>query len=376
MGNLASFLSGLFMFLPFFGMGIFQTDLKPYYLLILAITYFIIPIRIPQHLRMSLIIFFTSSFIISWIGAVLGKQYYLVLFCYQCIFILTLERGYAFFASRNKNAFLLGIFYSWVIGVVLALLQVLNLDFLTSNLLSTRSSNGRGVTGYAPEPSTFGLIFTVHTALLYFSNTRYSSKLLLLVAIVVLFLIKSASMVLALFIWMVISIVLKPNLRKVLFSLSMIGAIVLFVQISPDSRLSYLIKFVEENSVRSLIYTDASVLDRAAHASTMLAVVFPPLGLFMEFEDYVRIFVENDYMYLVSISWKIMSGLGGQLFFFGPIWLLVWYVIYTSAGKYGSIGLQSILVFSVLTQAIPIHYPIIGVYLASLLIHRNVSDVY
>lgn len=250
---------------------------------------------------------------------------------------------------------------------------------LLDEILNQRTTIGRGVTSFAPEPTYFA-IFMFFMAWIWLIHYNYELNgrgriLLLLNLISLLFLSKSSMVFFYLLIvgcvyviYMLIKAGFLGLFRSTVISLA---ALLMFYSIAAffggDSRLHYFLQVLinAENFGLGFFLNDRSAYERLVHIVLpiigSLDASFLPKGTH-SFQSFLN---NAEFLFLGSIDIpdnreKIMSWYGSLIFEMGFLGLLGVFFIYTSLLKNSLRRLAELLVLSaVLLSAVPLAFPLV-----------------
>lgn len=262
------------------------------------------------------------------------------------------------------------------IWISIGLLQVtIKKDLLTFLISESRTTENRGATSLAPEPTFFAIILIFFLLFIFQLDLKGKNKYYIAIVFSILLVAKS-SMGLV-YMLVIFSYLLLTKLSLKLLMITLLSCLLLSASISffVDSRLYDLaLIFIENPS--NLIMLDASINDRFFQIffsiKGFFQFYFLPHG-FSYWGKYLAIEVPqySDYVMVdyFSSDGRIMSGLGSLLFelgFFGlllPILILKQNIILYRK-SFIDLFFVLILIFLLLISAIPIGFSYFGFYLA------------
>lgn len=252
-------------------------------------------------------------------------------------------------------------------------------DFLSFLLIRMSTGGDRGVTSLATEPTNYGYVclFFIVFCLMFKSE---KGKYILISLFQLIFLARSTTAILLLFIGIVIIVIYKYYkslyfLFAIFISIFLIiGLFYLVTTFLPDSRMATLLIKILDNPYKT-ITTDGSVNQRLGHIifaiKGSLDNFLIPRG-YSAFGDYSRsVYIAGYSDVAFVVGNRILSGLGGTIFELGIFSLIVIFQIknkvsYTIQGKMGkAIGLWVVIImFMAISISMPLlHFLLsIGVY--------------
>lgn len=277
---------------------------------------------------------------------------------------------------------------------ILPLAKVLNIIWLIGALIEVkfpvvlavfgkvRTTSGRGVTSFAPEPSFFVAFLIFSSALILVLdgyNFRRSKKVHLANILAVLLLAKSAIgiaylAVLGLCYLGYLILRMRPKKRGVYF-LAGIAAVIVAVPIllnslTTDTRVLSLLMKLAAKGPLLLIKLDASINERVAHVVLpihgAIRNFFLPLGFdtFSESREFLQRFY-NGFFWQSTGTDKIMSWFGEWIYtlgIFGVTGLVLIYFEFLKLSREARWTLTSISI--ILFSAIPVSFPLVGILFA------------
>lgn len=369
----------LFSFFPYATLYSFGTDIQPWSILFITIFSLLL---FYKNIRFSFEIFFLwlpflyslglltiSLDIQSAIRSVLG---YLTIGIVPFAFYYILKSHYDLFEKFIKVT---SIIY-FIVGLVQILFYKQFMSFLL-NRLST--SESRGVTSLAAEPTFYGIVCMFLILIFISLDIKNKEKYIYLLLFQIIFLAQSSMTILFLIIYGVYYFLFKASLKVILWSLvfllvSIIGVINTDIM-SQNVRVFLLLgKLLEDPS--SIFIVDASINDRVSAIyfsfkgffdNYMLPNGFGTYAPYLSFE-----LPKQTTFWWVSESNRIMSYYGSILFELGFIGLIVpfgYSFIILKAYKYEVKDFLLYLFFinTILLSAIPLSFPFVGIYMATLL---------
>ncbi len=276
----------------------------------------------------------------------------------------------------NFDSFLLISFSVWFF---VALIQkFFKSDFLTFLVSASRTTDDRGVTGLAPEPTFLGIVYLFYIIFaLHLPNLRFRKLLICLSVIGILFLAQSSMVLLFLVLMLGVFIITHINFKSLfLFVLSFV-CLPFAMSFWEGSRIHSLIELIRGDP-HSIVLIDASINDRFFHVFFSLKGFFENFFIPNGYHAWLPYAKEQLIIYqdVVIVEWfslggRIMSGYGSALFELGAVFIIVPLVLtYFLFGVYkDNIKLFcffSIFVNMIMFSAIPIGFPIFAFYLGFL----------
>jgi hypothetical protein len=205
-------------------------------------------------------------------------------------------------------------------------------------LLNSRTTEGRGVTGLAPEPSYYGLTIIQMWLLLYVVNKKRALRLdvLTICALQIFVLSKSPLAIIIAISLLFLYFLFNPNKILLIVLIVLMGVFIFSDIFIISGRFARFIEVVKENP-GGLLYVDGSVSERFFHIY---------LSIKHSFANYLVPHGFNSFEYVVDLGqsqydaywWamaktKILSGIGASLFelgWFGLVYIFsfIYFVIY------------------------------------------------
>ncbi len=363
-----------FVFFPYIQIVPLGTDTQPYALMFGFLLFFLFDKKftwVEQLLAFlvfsSFIIFLVSDMTFNSIRSFIG---------YASLFFI----AYITFRVLRTGRIDLGSFitYSVITWFFIALIQMIfSRNFITFIVSGARTTDNRGVTGLAPEPTFLGITFLFFMIIIFLVDMKNKKLLVSLCVIGIVFLAQSSMVVLFLAIliglWAITHINIKSFFGIVLI---VILAPMLFMRMS-DTRLGYLFnRLIEEPE--SLVLVDASINDRFFHIFFSIKGFFENFLMPNGFDFWVP-YVSSQvlaYSNYVIVEWfsfggRIMSGFGAGFYELGIIFMIVPYVLFWLLYKIFSANLRLFIfhfsfIFIIMFSAITISYPLFGFYIGLL----------
>ncbi|MGB3385329.1 MAG: hypothetical protein WBA64_11710 [Marinomonas sp.] len=383
--NIAIFIS----LIPWVSFRFLNLDTQPWF--IIAVTLFVV---LNFKKTASIYIWFSLFLPISAIFiAIIYREFDFLtaraVSSYYAFFIVLLS---FYYYRRYVGSALNIIIFSNVLWLVAGLIQVVFGSLALSALVIVRTTEDRGVTGLAPEPTFYGMfLFFISWLLILESellnkNRRKVYVLLISNFIFILLVAKSAMVVLFIFIALLCysAVYLFSFKRIVVFCISMtfLGALVYFnTGVFEGSRLYKLVNVLLE-SPGVIIQKDGSINERASHLYFSIKAFVVGYGFphgFHSFSEYLvhERDLSNGFFWWGKPENKVMSGVGsiayelgwGVCFFLVSFFGLLW-------NKYElkrSIFTVTLL-FGLMLSAIPLAFPIIPMIMVSTFFYNQKTN--
>lgn len=357
---------------PYVGIFNLQSDQQPFVHL-LSIPLFLIFIFFARIDKVSMVLFFPLFLVFVLLILSPEMNSFRSAYNYISFFIVFFVALSLFKSTKiNFNHVLLLTFWLWFfVGFV----QLFYADFLLFLVNNPRTTEGRGVTSLATEPTYYGIVMLFYILFFKLSEIRFKSLYIFLCSFAVLFIAKSAMAALFLFLYLfVVSFFGRYWSIRFLY-LTIFFSIPFIFQYLPDSRMKQLISSIFDDPVK-VVLVDASVNDRFFHVFLPIKGFFENLGLpygFSSFVDYstdqIGIYSTVIIVEWFSVSGRIMSGLGSALFelgFFGLIYIfLPIYILYPLRIHGMSLFISTLfLYFVIFVSAVPVGFTFFPVFLA------------
>lgn len=364
-----------FIFFPFIKLFDFGSDMQPNALLIALL---LIPMF---KLKLSLtdlylgLVFLFSIFLLILSGfnftALRSFFNYLSLFFISYISFKVLK-------SENIN-FEKCLRYSILIWFIIGFIQVLyRKTFLNFLVSSARTTENRGVIGFAPEPTFYGMVCVFFILFLSHGNDKNKGIYIFISIFCILFFAKSSLAIVFLFILMLFYLILYFNYKYLIYSIiSLLVFPLLILKYLNDTRIAFLFNKFIENPKR-IVLTDASINDRIFHIFFSLKGFIDhyllPAG-FNSWKSYAsnEIVKYSNYVILewFSLGGRIMSGLGSVLFELGIFGLLIpisvlRLLFYLYKNSINHFIFYSLSIIAIMLSAIPIGFSFFGFYIGYL----------
>ncbi|MGL4671780.1 hypothetical protein [Cetobacterium sp.] len=284
--------------------------------------------------------------------------------------------------NKIKNSIIKRSINAWfILGFIQTFYSKYFFKFL---IVGMRTSDDRGVTSFATEPTFYGIIciffgilvienFKKNDCILFFSN----------LLIQILFFSKSSMVVLFLLIWISLYILKNISLKAILFSsTSLVSFHFIIINFLKDTRVYKL--YIKSSDLKKLFFEDHSLNMRLSHIFYSLKGALQnfllPNGL-TQWIEYVRIeTLQKTYFHTLTptTSARIMSGFGGIIYESGLIGIIFIGIIFFCLKK----GLKNkeiaifiiIISFSAIQPSFPLNGFILGMSIFNLekrRIHKN-----
>lgn len=327
-----------------------------------------------------------------------------------CVFLLPFFASFLFFGGVDKdlNLSLRGFFsylffafvylgsyfyiknYSFPVNIVfisnylyllIGVVQVVFGDKVVEFIAPIRTTESRGVTSLAVEPTNFGLVLLLFSWFyLIFSNYKLVGwfKVTFFVNLIaILFLAQSSMVMCFIVLGMIFVFIYKVKVFYIFFYFLFFYFLSgLFLHYFSESRISQLFVSFNDLGVLELIVKDASLNFRVS------SFVFPYRGFlengfmpggFVSFNSIASVFMqESGGFFWYGEHVKIMSFTGALVYELGlvGIFFVFLYLIFIQNGSYRRF-LESVFLFLLLNTAIPIASPLIALLLCSLVQARG-----
>ena len=267
-----------------------------------------------------------------------------------------------------------------ILWIVAACIEVINPDVI--KLFSVqRTTIGRGLTSFAPEPTFFAIYLFFSSWLILASNNYILSrtvKIIVSMNIIAIFLLaKSLMGILFLFLAAIAYIIFHVvRVRiKTRFLLHFVVSLLLFILVSlvayqfvKETRFAAIIvRVAADVKVTEIFFLDASMNARLEHVvfsiHGALSNYLIPSGFdtFADNHEYLTRYY-NDYFWWQGPSPKIMSWVGDYLYHLGLFGVGALLIIFTFNGhshSYQNI-LERALLFVILVSAVPLAFPLVA----------------
>lgn len=364
-----------FVFFPYISFVNIGTDMQPYGAIIAVILFFTFEKRFTASQLCLLYVFIFSTFILflNSISFTTLRSY----FNYFSLFFLSYVAFNVLKTERiNFDLFLKRSILVWFfVGLVQTISDKSFMTFLVSG---SRTTENRGVTSLAPEPTFYGIVLVFFIIFLLHLETPRKKTYLFICVFGILVLAKSSMAVLFLAILMFFYVITHIRLKYILTSLAAIFTLPIFISKFMDgTRLADLLFRVIDNP-KSLILVDASINDRFFHVFFSIKGFydnyFLPNG-YLSWNDYVDIEILKFSEYVIvewfSVGGRIMSGYGSAFFELGVVAITVpisLFLLYFSLFKndFRKLVFFFLTINTIMFSAIPIGFSLYSFYLGFL----------
>lgn len=364
-----------FVFFPYISFVNIGTDMQPYGAILAVILFFTFEKRFtaPQLCILYVFIFSTFILFLNSIDFTALRSY----FNYFSLFFLSYATFNVLKTERiNFDLFLKRSILVWFfIGLVQTMYDKSFMTFLVSG---SRTTENRGVTSLAPEPTFYGIVLVFFIIFLMHLETPRKKTYLFICVFGVLVLAKSSMAVLFLAIIMFFYIITHVKLKYIFMSLAAIFIFPIFIgKFMSGTRLADLLFKVVDNP-KSLVLVDASINDRFFHVFFSLKGFydnnFLPNG-YLSWNDYVDVEILRFSEYVIvewfSVGGRIMSGYGSAFFELGVVAIAVpisLFLLYFSLFKndFRKLVFFFLTINTIMFSAIPIGFSLYSFYLGFL----------
>ena len=268
---------------------------------------------------------------------------------------------------------------SIIIWFVVGLIQsVYDRNFLNFIISGSRTTGDRGVTGLAPEPTFYGIVFIFF--LLFLLHTNFKNRKFFITACIigVLLLAKSSMALLFLAIMLFFYLLTHASVKYALLTIILVLiAPFIIIDLMPGTRLSFLLSKIYEDP-SSLVLVDASINDRFFHIFFALKGFFEnfmfPNG-FLSWNSYAsnQLAQYSDLVIIecFSLGGRIMSGYGAAFFELGIFAALIPFALFSLLLSLYRNNLKKFFFFllsvnTIMFSAIPIGFSLFAFYLGFL----------
>jgi hypothetical protein len=267
-------------------------------------------------------------------------------------------------------------FYVWLLAGVLQTLIDRNIfDFI----ISVRTTDNRGVTGLAPEPTFYGMTLLFYGLILYLIDKKNIIHVVMC-AIGIIFLAQSSMAAAYLLLVSTFFLVFSKKIKMLYKAVAIIilfGLITVILNIDQNTRLGYLAISLIEDPM-SILEKDASIGDRFSHIILSFKGFFENYTIPNGYNASQLYFTSNaSNLNMLNVDWlstegRIMSGYGAAFFELGFIALLIPFsMIYTLKKKNKDIMPHFISINIIMLSAIQLANPFFIIYLTLILITQK-----
>lgn len=368
-----------FSFFPYITFYSFGSDIQPWSILTIALMSLLLffnNVKFSNTLVFLFLPFFYAFFLVfvstDYMSAIRSLLGYLTVGLVPLVFYLILEKHYKLFVKFLK---ILTITYL-IVGVVQLLVYEQFMSFLLNRNSTTDS---RGVVSLVTEPTFYGIVCLFLILLFVALNIKEKKKYIYLLLFQIVVLAQSSMTIVFLMVFSFYYFIFKVNIKTI--SLVLFGIITVTLSIynmdlsSHNIRVFQLINmFLSEPS--NIFIADASINDRVS------AIYFSIKGFvdnnfiangFGTYSQYLNSELpKQNTFWWVSESNRIMSFYGGILFELGFVALLIPFVYSSIIFRAYKHQISSALLYffflnTILLTAIPLSFPFVGIYMATLL---------
>lgn len=380
-----SLFTTIFTLFPYVSIYSFGTDIQPIcitFVFVYVVIVFCCGIRFKRifvflmlPFVLSFLLIFLDDDLFSAIRSVLG---------YATICLIPIVFGYIL--NKHNRLFVLTLKFATIIYLIVGLIQLLvNRSFLSFLLNRASTSDNRGVTSLAPEPTFYGLICLFFILCFIALDIQNKRRYILILLFQIFILAQSSMVILFLCIFFGYHRICNLKLKTFVFSfLSVIAAIYFLSNVASvdgNLRMLVIIKMLVENP-SNILALDASINDRASAIYFSIKGFFDnyllPNG-FSSYGAYMDTELPKQDVFLQSASRsRIMSYYGGILYELGITGLLIpvtftIIIIRAYAGEIRSMFLYILFINTILFSAIPMSFPFVGVYMACLIYRMTIK---
>lgn len=365
----------IFVFFPYIALVNLNTDMQPNALVLSLFIFFLFKKKYTLS-QVYIALVFLSSVLVFMMGGV-SVTSLRSLFNYTSLFFVSCASYHVLKTERlNLEICLKSSIITWfVVGLIQA---VYDRNFLNFIISASRTTENRGVTGLAPEPTFYGIVFIFF--LLFLLHTNYKNKNFFIITCIigVVLLAKSSMAFLFLAIMLFFYLITHASVKYLILSIFLV-LIVPFaiIDLLAASRLSFLLARIYEDP-SSLIFIDASINDRFFHIFFSLKGFFEnfmfPNG-FLSWDGYASTQL-TQYSDWVIIEWfslggRIMSGYGAAFFELGVFAAMIPLALFKLLSSIYRNNLKKFSFFflfvnAIMFASIPIGFSIFGFYLGFL----------
>jgi hypothetical protein len=274
--------------------------------------------------------------------------------------------------------------FTTVLYFLVGLFQTLyDRNFMSFILNRISTTESRGVTSLTPEPTFYGIVCLFLILIFMSLKIENKKKFIYLLLFQIIFLSQSSMVILFLLIFYFYYFIFKLNVKTISIAFLVISICLSILYnldyTSHNLRMFYLVnKFIEDPM--NIFIIDSSVNDRVSAIYFSIKGFFDNYGIangFGSYSNYIdQELPKQDTFWWVSTSDRIMSYYGGILFelgFVGSLIPITYSIIILKAYKY-QINNRFTYVFfinTILMSAIPMSFPLVGMYLATLVYKAN-----
>lgn len=368
------FLFFFFVFFPYLQILPLPTDTQPYALMVSFLIFTLLNKQFTRAEIMLLTLSLASLFLFLIDGVSFNSLRSFL--NYLSLFLISFA---AFRVLRSELInFELFLKFSTVTWFVVAAIQTFySRQFLTFLISSSRTTENRGVTGLAPEPTFLGIVFIFFMLMFTHSQIKNKKFYIAMCVFAIVFFAKSSMAVLFLFLMVFFWFITSLNLRALVVILLCALFTPEFIDIMKDSRMGYLLAKLLEDPM-SLLLLDASINDRFFHVFFSLKGFFDNLMIPNGYSSWVEYSSEQISIYsnYVIVEWfsdggRIMSGFGSAFFELGIFALVIPLVIFWHLYRIYNDNISTLLFYfmfinAIMFSAITVGFPLFCFYLGYL----------
>ena len=363
-----------FVFFPYLQILPLPTDTQPYALVVSFFVFILLKKKFTRAEIMLLTLSLTSFFLFLIDGVSFNSLRSFL--NYLSLFLISFA-AFRVLRSELINFELLLKFVSLTWFIVAAIQTFYSREFLTFLISSSRTTENRGVTGLAPEPTFLGIVFIFFILMFTHSQTKNKNLYIAMCVFAIIFFAKSSMavlfLVLMIFVWFVTSLNSRALIVIILCGLFTPQ----FIEIMKDSRLGYILDKLLEDPM-SVLLLDASINDRFFHVFFSLKGFFDNLMIPNGYGSWgpyssEQISIYSNYVIVewFSSSGRIMSGFGSSFFELGIFALVIPLVIFWHLYRIYNDNISTLLFYfifinAIMFSAIMVGFPLFCFYLGYL----------
>ncbi|QTF55348.1 hypothetical protein [Stutzerimonas frequens] len=271
--------------------------------------------------------------------------------------------------------FLLAFFLWFFVSLVQT---VYDSDFLTSVVSGSRTTQGRGVTGLAPEPTFLGVVYIFFIVFsLHLDNLRFRKVIIFLSVVGVVFFAKSTMALLFLILMLGLFLCTYIGLKSLLFGFFSLFVFSYLIRFLGGSRIYKILELLKDDPA-SLLLVDASINDRFFHVFFSLKGLVDNFLMPHGFNAWLP-YVSNElarFQDVVIVEWfslggRIMSGYGAAFFELGIFAVIIPLALTCLLFNIYRSELKRFLFFfmfmnAIMFSAIPLGFPLFAFYIGFL----------
>ena len=369
------FLFLFFVFFPYITFVNIGTDMQPYGFIFAFVIFFLFKKKVTFSEVMLGLVFLSSILflLVNTIDFAALRSF----FNYSSLFFIPYV-SYRVLKSQCIN-FEFFLKFSIVIWFSVSVLQVvLDKSFLTFIVSHVRTTENRGVTGLAPEPTFLGIVFIFFILYLLHTNFKHKKIFIAVCIIGIVFLAKSSMALLFLALLIGLWGLTQFSLKSILITIpSLLFVSLLISEFFKGTRMGYITTQII-NEPSNLLRLDESINDRFSHVFFSLKGFFENFLIghgYNSWEPYVTHQVQL-YQNLIVVEWvslgdRIMSGYGTAFFELGFLALLIPMVLFYLLFKLYSKKLKLfwfhfLFINIIMFSAIPLGFSLFAFYIGLL----------